>query len=184
MKRSSMMLPPWFMIFRTMFSAGWHISQTEVHLYLLPTQGLMSSHRVFRLDLIRQHPATSGLGLVKGWCCFLDNFWARLPRIKRNLVGYLWHFQHWVVAKRDIVQMLCYCVWMGRYHYCSVSRYVANVQKSISASMPRHSLAFSLSDSCIKWLRCVQSMDDAEGVTDLSMVSDLNWYVLSFIKIV
>jgi len=61
MKRSSMILPPWFMIFRTMFSAGWHISQTEVYLYLLPTQDLMSSHRVFRRDLIRQHPATFGL---------------------------------------------------------------------------------------------------------------------------
>jgi len=55
-------------------------SSNGVHLYLLPTQGLMSSHRVFRLDLIRQHPAAPETPrLVKGQCCSLDNFRARLP---------------------------------------------------------------------------------------------------------
>ena len=62
-------------------------------------------------------------------------------------------------------------------------------RNTISASMLRHSLAFSLSDSYIKWLRCVQfnpwmMLERGEGVTDLSMVSDLNRYVLSFIRIV
>jgi len=34
-------------------------------------------------------------------------------------------------------------------------------RNTISASILRHSLAFSFSESCIKWWRCVQFMDDA-----------------------
>ena len=126
---------------------------------LVSHSGLMSSHRVFWLDLIRQHPVTSGTPrLVKGQCCFLDNF--RLLRIKRNPVGYLWHFQHRVIAKPDISVIVFEWVGITIVQYQGMSPMYRN---TISASMLRHSLAFSLSDSCIKWLSYGWRSEEVKG---------------------
>jgi len=140
------MLPPWFMIFRTMFSTGWHISQTEVHLYLFPTR--VSCPHIGFFGLISS-------GNIR--CCFLDNF---CLRIKRNPVGYLWHFQHWVVAKPDISVIVFEWVGITIIQYQGMPLMYRN---TISASMLRHSLAFSLSDSRIKWLSHGWCSEEVKG---------------------
>ena len=119
----------------------------------------LGSHVLTSGFLAWSHPATSGnIWNIKGQCCFLDN--TRLSRIKRNPIGYLWHFQHWVVAKPDISVIVFEWVGIIIVQYQGMSLMYRN---TISASMLRHSLAFSLSDSCIKWLSHWWRSEEVKG---------------------
>ena len=75
----------------------------------------------------------------------------------------------------------CYCVWVGRYHYCSVSRYVTNVQKYDQCLDAKTFVGFLFEWQLHKVVELWMTLGRGEGVTDLSMASDLNWYVPSFI---